>query len=206
MFLQIPQDIIFIGDNMIQTLYDKFKGWSERGEIFITSDTHFYDSDRDFMGYNFSEADQIASLKKITKNDTWICLGDIGDTSVLETIWKPYKKPHAVLLTGNHDKKDANILKFFDEIYDGPLFISDRIILSHEPLVLGDSFLNIHGHDHSGIEPHGDHALNLAANVYGVEPFRLGAEIKNGLLAGIENYHRTTIDKATERKKEKANV
>ena len=190
---------------MIASLYEKFKPWSEKGSIFITSDTHFHDTDRDFMGYTFTEEEQIAALKKITKNDTWICLGDLGDTEVLKTIWKPWKKPYTILLTGNHDKKDSNVLEFFDEVYDGPLFISDRIILSHEPLVLGNNFINIHGHDHNGMEKANSHSINLAANVHGIEPYDLGYEIKHGLLAGIENYHRATVDRQIERKKEKVN-
>lgn len=62
--------------------------------------------------------------------------------------------------------------------------------------------LNIHGHDHSGIEPYkeGCKHLNLAANVCGYTPVNLGKQIKEGVLSDICSIHRMTIDRATEKK------
>lgn len=69
----------------------------------------------------------------------------------------------------------------FDEVYSGPLFISDKILLSHEP-VFGLSWcLNIHGHDHSNMEKYADGCkhLNVAANVCDYTPVNLGQLIKD---------------------------
>ena len=90
----------------------------------------------------------------------------------------------------------------FDEIYEGPLFISEKILLSHEP-VFGLSWcLNIHGHDHNGIESYAEGCkhLNLAANVCGYIPVSLGKIIRNGILSDISSIHREAIDRAAERK------
>lgn len=106
-----------------------------------------------------------------------------------------------MLILGNHDwKKDYKDI--FDEIYDGPLFIAEKILLSHEPVSGLSWCLNIHGHDHSGIEDYAEGCkhLNLAANVCGYTPVSLGKLIKDGILADIDSIHRITIYKATARK------
>ena len=91
----------------------------------------------------------------------------------------------------------------FDEIYDGPLLIAEKILLSHEPVYALSWCLNIHGHDHSNIEPYkiGCKHLNLAANVCGYMPVSLGKLIKEGILSDILSIYRITIDQATGEKK-----
>ena len=42
----------------------------------------------------------------------------------------------------------------FDEIYTGPLFIAEKILLSHEPVYGLPWCLDIHGHDHNNVEPY----------------------------------------------------
>jgi hypothetical protein len=56
-----------------------------------------------------------------------------------------------ILLLGNHDAKGA-YNGLFNEIYTGPLFIADKILLSHEPVHGLTWCLNIHGHDHNNVE------------------------------------------------------
>ena len=90
----------------------------------------------------------------------------------------------------------------FDEIYDDPLLIAEKILLSHEPVYGLPWCLNIHGHDHSNIESYkeGCKHLNLAANVCDYTPVSLGKLIKGGILSDITSIHRITIDRATEKK------
>ena len=90
----------------------------------------------------------------------------------------------------------------FQEIYEGPLFIASKILLSHEPVPGLPWCLNIHGHDHNGMEYYteGCHYLNLAANVCGYTPVNLKQIIKDGILSGISDIHRQTIDRAVLRK------
>lgn len=40
---------------MIDSLYPCFRYWSEKGSVYLISDTHFKDLDRAFMGYNISK-------------------------------------------------------------------------------------------------------------------------------------------------------
>ena len=104
-----------------------------------------------------------------------------------------------ILITGNHDVL-SKVGSHFDEVFAGPLFIADRILLSHEPIFGMEEFcVNIHGHVHGekGIERKGH--VNLASDVCGYSIFNLGVEINRGLISKTANYHRLTIDKATEK-------
>ena len=184
---------------MIRTLYEVFQHWSERGSVFILSDLHLDDDDCLLMDPDWiPPEEQIWIINNmVTKSDTFICLGDVGSADYASQI----RAGHKVLLLGNHDKR-KDYVGIFDEIYEGPLFISEKILLSHEP-VFGLSWcLNIHGHDHNGIESYAEGCkhLNLAANVCGYTPVSLGKIIRNGILSDISSIHREAIDRAAERK------
>lgn len=179
-------------------LYPCFKHWLKYDSIWIISDTHFDDEDCKYMDLNWiTPEEHIQILKKeLNKQTVLIHLGDVGNPFYLDEI-KSYK----VLISGNHDRI-GEMKNHFDEIYTGPLFIADRLLLSHEPLIgMEDFCCNIHGHDHEGTFRHNH--INLASNVYHFRLFNLGASIKGGLLSQIENYHRRTIEKATTKKKDK---
>ena len=184
---------------MISTLYEPFRHWSDGGSIYILSDLHFADSDCKLMDpYWITPEEQLGIINRMVfRNDTFICLGDVGDPKYVPMI-KARKK---ILLLGNHDARGA-YKDLFSEVYAGPLFISDKILLSHEPVHGLPWCLNIHGHDHSGMETYADGCkhLNLAANVCGYKPINLGKLIKAGILAGIDSIHRQTIDRAVEQK------
>ena len=235
---------------MIPTLYPIFQHWSKTGSVYIISDTHFGDPDREYMGYNITEEEQIKILKKtIHKTDTLIHLGDVGDPSYFKD-FSCYK----VLIMGNHDQsktkfeqkftiidldyltdeeihlkektKEIDYWSFdfhrpfkrgyktnnlFNEIYTGPLWIAEKLILSHEPIQIGLSTspyyiaYNIHGHDHSKQELKDSVHLNLAQNVYGYEPLNLKKFIEKGYLKNISSIHRATIDYQTEMKNGRKN-
>lgn len=180
-------------------LYPCFKHWLEYDSIWIISDTHFDDIDCKLMDPNWiTPEEHIQILKKVLNKQTLLIhLGDVGDASYLDEL-KCYK----VLITGNHDVL-SKVASHFDEVYTGPLFIADRILLSHEPIQGLEGFaMNIHGHNHSPIHDKAHYMpnhINLASNVYHFRVFNLGASIKGGLLSQIENYHRITIDQASER-------
>lgn len=184
---------------MIDSLYPCFKHWSNKGSVYIIGDTHFDDSDRIFMGYTYTENMQISILKAVcTKNDTLIHLGDVGNPKYLNEL-KCYK----VLIMGNHDQSIKEMRKYFDEVYSGPLWISKKLVLSHEPLITQTwetaqtIVFNIHGHDHDGTKRY--FHLNLAQNVYGYMPLNLNQFIRSGKLKKINDIHRATIDNAIAR-------
>ena len=81
-------------------------------------------------------------------------------------------------------------------------YVAEKILLSHEPVYGLPWCLNIHGHDHSGMEDYREDCkyLNLAANVCGYTPVSLGKIIKDGILSDVPSIHRMTIDRAVEKK------
>ena len=85
----------------------------------------------------------------------------------------------------------------FDEVYEGPVMIGEKLILSHEPVDIPWAF-NIHGHDHAGAKR--KNHLNVCADVIGYTPVNMNQFMKSGALSHIETIHRGTIDKATVRK------
>jgi calcineurin-like phosphoesterase family protein len=90
--------------------------------------------------------------------------------------------------------------KLFDEVYTGPLFIGEKLLLSHEPINFSFA-LNLHGHCHNG-QQNSNH-INCCSNVINYTPVSLNQICKSGVLKRIETLHRTTIDDATERKQKR---
>ena len=88
---------------MIPSLYKPFKKWAETGSIYILSDLHFDDADCRLMDRNWiSPHMQIERINSVVgKNDTFVCLGDVGKAEYVSSIKARLK----ILLLGNHDKK-----------------------------------------------------------------------------------------------------
>ena len=86
----------------------------------------------------------------------------------------------------------------FDEVYEGPLFINDKIVLSHVPF---DSFaLNIHGHKHDLPYKYDDKHLNMCAEAIDYLPVSLITLLKSGVASQVDSLNRIAIDRATENK------
>lgn len=181
-------------------LYSCFDHWNSYDRIFIYSDPHFtgLTKDDENMRVLFNYAtpqEQIENINaRVYKNDMLIILGDIGNPEWL----KQLKCKNRVLITGNHDRGNEFYKEYFMEIYNGPVFISNKILLSHEPIV-GKNWLNIHGHVHdfytANIEP--NNMICCAANIINYQPLWLNKIIETGMLNSIKDIHRETIDEAT---------
>ena len=177
---------------MILTLYKCFQHWSEKGSVYLYSDPHFGDLDMTFLrSNNISDTEQIERINMVvSKNDTLIILGDVGNDYERLGELHGYK----ILILGNHDKGKSIYRPYVHEIYEGPLFISEKLILSHEPINFEFAF-NIHGHDHSNVTPHSNNRLNVCCEHINYTPLNLGKLIKNGLLKDVTSIHRIAIDK-----------
>jgi calcineurin-like phosphoesterase family protein len=84
----------------------------------------------------------------------------------------------------------------FDEVYEGPLFIAEKILLTHEPVYFPYA-LNIHGHDHSGWTFNDLWHWNMCAENIDYTPVCLKEILTSGRLKQIADIHRVTIDTAT---------
>lgn len=182
---------------MQKHLYDSFaERWYRGGTIFLYSDPHFADEEMVYLRTNYiGDDEQVARINaKCGKRDTLIILGDIGDKDYVKKLRASYK----ILVTGNHDAGASTYKDVFDEVYEGVLVISSKIILSHEPVDF-PYCLNIHGHDHSGWYDKPNH-VNVCAEHIDYTPITLKSICESGLLKDIPDIHRVTIDKASEGK------
>ena len=180
-------------------LYSMFDHWFRGGNIFVISDNHFSDQEMIHLRKNYiGDDEQIKRINsKVGKNDTLIFLGDIGNVEYIKKI-RGYK----VLIMGNHDSGKSNYTDYFDEVYDGPIMISKKVMLSHEPF---DSpyIFSIHGHKHDNGFNNG-HNFNACAEWINYTPVSLLDMFKKGMFKNVEDIHRQTIDRATARKAKKA--
>lgn len=171
----------------------------------------------------------------VGKAGTLICLGDVGNLDCVKRLRASYKvlimgnhekgasnykrlpNPHLGVSYLTKDKisklpKEIQRLgnyvvdnQLFDEVYEGPLMINEKIILSHEPIMNLPKYLfNIHGHDHNITYIDNRH-LNVCADnkLLGYKPLNLLSLIKNGLTSRVTSIHRETIDFATARKRKR---
>ena len=82
---------------MISTLYEPFRHWSEGGSVYILSDLHFDDNDCKLMDPNWITPEEQLEIinKMVFKNDTFVCLGDVGDPRYVPMIKARKKDPSA---------------------------------------------------------------------------------------------------------------
>ena len=86
----------------------------------------------------------------------------------------------------------------FDEVYEGPLMIAEKLILSHEPVDVPWAY-NIHGHIHDSKHKNDKRHFNVCVDVTDYQPINMNQWMKSGAMAHVETIHRTTIDSATVR-------
>lgn len=180
---------------MEKHLYPLFNHWYRGGSIYFYSDPHFEDEEMKFLRANYiGDEEQVKRINsKVGKNDTIIFLGDIGNLN-----WIKKVRGYKVLIKGNHDVGATKYREYFDEVYEGGLWIAEKIVISHEPIDLSFA-LNIHGHDHSNWFK-GENCLNVCAEHINYTPISLNEIIKSGRLKNIPSIHRLAIDKQIERK------
>lgn len=134
---------------------------------YFTSDQHFghYSArfDRGIITFErtqfktIQEHDEFMAQKFIQwseklqpQDELWV-LGDWGDIHWLYLISQFKCRTHFVF--GNHDcRADKELFEAaFDEVHDYPVYLSDKLVVSHEPVGTWDSCVNIHGHLHGSV-------------------------------------------------------
>ena len=90
--------------------------------------------------------------------------------------------------------------RLFDEVYEGPVMISPKLMLSHEPINCGTWALNIHGHIHARTHKNDFYHYNVCADYL---PLNLNQFLKSGAFSYVVPIHRQTIDEATARCKKR---
>lgn len=131
--------------------------------------------------------------KRCGKASTFVCLGDVGNIECVKKLRPRYK----VLILGNHDAGKTIYEQVFNEVYDGELLISSKLLLSHVP-VFNTNKINLHGHDHCSVDQ-----FNMAAESIGYVPVSLNEIVATGKLKTVDSLNRKAIDRAVARKKAK---
>lgn len=91
----------------------------------------------------------------------------------------------------------------FDEVYEGPVMISPKLMLSHEPIDCAGWAFNLHGHIHARAHKNDECHYNVCADCHNYLPLNLNQFLKSGALSKISSIHRQTIDEATARRKKR---
>lgn len=129
---------------------------------FFIADPHFghsrviaYDG-RPFANVDEMNREMVKRWNRTVKaNDTVWLLGDLCLTTNSTFINSLVKKLNGRknLVMGNHDRKSVEFYygAGFCRVYDHPVLVDGRFILSHKPVFLdeGSPFFNIHGHVHN---------------------------------------------------------
>ena len=91
----------------------------------------------------------------------------------------------------------------FSEVYEGPVMISPKLLLSHEPIDCAGWAYNVHGHIHARSHKNDECHYNVCADCHDYLPLNLNQFLKSGALSKISSIHRQTIDEATARCKKR---
>lgn len=100
---------------------------------------------------------------KYKEEDEFYICGDWGNISFLPVI-KDFKCK-TIFVAGNHDKLEDKWLfeQVFDEVYWHPIYLSERIIVSHYPQAVWPYQINICGHLH-GMKINDQHYITCSIN------------------------------------------
>lgn len=84
-----------------------------------------------------------------TDDDVVYVIGDIGrDTEMIKAVFAQLRG-YKIMIAGNHDTRPKAFYdEIFDEVYWHPLYLTDRLLLSHIPRMVEDGNINVHGHTH----------------------------------------------------------
>ena len=173
--------------------------WKDYQTVYIISDTHFAELDLEKAYSLRPKADEFVKLinSKVGRKDVIICLGDCGSLEY----WKKIRG-YKVLIQGNHDDGLEKYREVFDEVYEGPVMLGEKLLLSHEPIAGINWALNIHGHVHDSTAKFDKYHMNINCDArQNYEPINFNSVLKHGPTAHIIPLHRQTIDTATARKK-----
>lgn len=87
--------------------------------------------------------------------------------------------------------------KMFDYVFQGPLIIGEKVILSHEHIIVPGMY-NLHGHHHSPDWQDTSERMCLCMEKINFTPLNLKKLLTDGRLKNIKTIHELTIEKAKE--------
>ena len=133
---------------------------------YFISDLHFGHSDFNGRGIITFERTQFKSIeehdgyieavisrlcRKLKPGDEVWNLGDFGSLDELDTVnWIKETGAKAYFLYGNHDAQSdlSYFEKYFDQVFLYPVYLSQKLVVSHFPVAIYPDSINICGHLH----------------------------------------------------------
>ena len=92
--------------------------------------------------------------KKLGPNDEFWFLGDFGNLSFLKLFdYFLANDTKTYFVLGNHDAAAdiPEIRCFVSKVYQYPVYLSNKLVVSHEPVNVWENCINVHGHLHSSV-------------------------------------------------------
>lgn len=89
--------------------------------------------------------------RKLKPGDEVWNLGDFGSlTKLYTTDWIKATGAKAYFLYGNHDRHSdlSQFEHYFDQVFLYPVYLSQKLVVSHYPVAVFPDTINIHGHLH----------------------------------------------------------
>lgn len=132
-------------------------------------------------------------LNKLGPEDTFYFLGDFGlpNEDILNQLNDIFAlaKCNTVAIRGNHDREQESAIldKIFDKVYDYPIYISQRIVLSHFPCAVWDDQINIHGHLHNSMLNSVNH---ICASIHVANYSSISDQQSQSQLGKVKKYNR----------------
>lgn len=137
--------------------------------IYFISDFHF--CHKNILNFERTQFKDIKEHDKfiienynsvVKENDKCWILGDFGGRDLGQGEWTNRLPEYfeqlngtKYLLLGNHDSTKLvdfyASLKGVEEVYKFPVYIHNRIVLSHEPIKCNEDVINVHGHLHGSV-------------------------------------------------------
>lgn len=124
---------------------------------------------------------------KFKESDEFWVLGDWGNVDLLYLMYQFRCK--TVFVYGNHDSV-SDLEKFqdaFDEVYLYPVYISNRVVVSHIPQAVYPDQVNVHGHLH-GMKIDDKRYITCSVNDINYKP--VTDTLVNGTLGQLPKYQR----------------
>lgn len=132
---------------------------------YFISDPHFnhYKNDRGIITFERLQFETIKDhdkylmdcfvewAKKLKPTDEFWVLGDWGDADYLYLLDMFQCKTYFVY--GNHDAlaDKEKFEDYFDVVYEYPVYLSNKLVVSHIPVAVFEDQINVHGHLHGAV-------------------------------------------------------
>ena len=113
-----------------------------------------------------------ALCRKLKPGDEVWNLGDFGSlTKLYTTDWIRATGAKAYFMYGNHDQRNdlAQFEHYFDQVFLYPVYLSQKLVISHYPVAVFPDTVNVHGHLH-GAELFPVNYVNASIHVANYRP------------------------------------